>query len=658
MAGTARPRRSLADQLAELTDPTPKDFDPEDLERGGESDGEGATGLSTKTTNPDAGREHYQEVGKSTWKKRDAPLLGKHYSGTRVSRDALEEDSDDPFGEPTTNYENSDQVTSEGEASGGESPGSGASSAGDSLSEEGEGVSESEESGDSLNGSEDTEDEDSEDEGGGHETDGNPSLLEGNGKKNGTGDGHVGDRGELRRLMASDQKTIAATLSQAAQADAAKGKAVKEQRTCFDGILNSRIKLQKGLTAVDEIVAKVDDEDESNGVDAEAIKSAESAALTLWSTLEDLRTALADAQATEGSKKRKRPSPVSPSTSSASLWERMADLESESMTHRRAILDKWSQKVRGTSTPLPNARGKLMGSASGRQQTITAVLDAQIATEIGERATKRSRAASQSNGTNFTENRPEPIYDDTVFYQSLLRDLVEQRMSSSDAMTSGLDTLHQLPSRLPIHPVTGMRNDKVKRDIDTRASKGRKMRFNVHEKLQNFMAPEDRGSWTISARDELFASLLGKTASGLLGEGDESASGEDSDSDREEGVQSTSSMACKIQGQEPAAFRELRLVVLALSPPVSSRHQSPSQRIGRSLMEAPFLPSPKSSLHPPISHPSQRTAGQTHRGCVAGVRTGPLGFWCALSELFGEWWSLALLSGFGRRLHAVLGRDR
>jgi protein AATF/BFR2 len=61
------------------------------------------------------------------------------------------------------------------------------------------------------------------------------------------------------------------------------------------------------------------------------------------------------------------------------------------------------------------------------------------------------------------------------------------------------------------------------------------MRFNVHEKLQNFMAPEDRGSWTVRARDEFFASLLGKSASGLLGEGDESASDDESDEDREEG---------------------------------------------------------------------------------------------------------------------------
>ena len=350
------------------------------------------------------------------------------------------------------------------------------------------------------------------------------------------------DREELRRLMASDQKTIASTISQAAKADAVKGKAVKQQRTTFDSLLNSRIKLQKGLSAMNEIRAVVEgdgknavsSEDvggEGESADAEAIRSAESAALTLWSTLEELRTVLADTHAKDGSKKRKRPSPISPTADTASLWERVADLETESLAHRRSILDKWSSKVRGTPSTLPNARGKLLGSASN-QQSITAVLDAHVATELGDRSSKRARQNTSSKDNNSAG--PEPIYDDTIFYQSLLRDLVEQRMSS-DAMTGGLDTLHQLPSRLPIHPITGMRNDKTKRDVDTRASKGRKMRFNVHEKLQNFMAPEDRGSWTGRARDEFFASLLGKTASGLLGEGDDSASDEESDNDREEG---------------------------------------------------------------------------------------------------------------------------
>jgi protein AATF/BFR2 len=46
--------------------------------------------------------------------------------------------------------------------------------------------------------------------------------------------------------------------------------------------------------------------------------------------------------------------------------------------------------------------------------------------------------------------------------------------------------------------------------VDTRASKGRKLRYTIHEKLQNFMAPEDRGAWGERQADELFGSLFGR----------------------------------------------------------------------------------------------------------------------------------------------------
>ena len=52
--------------------------------------------------------------------------------------------------------------------------------------------------------------------------------------------------------------------------------------------------------------------------------------------------------------------------------------------------------------------------------------------------------------------------------------------------------------------------DKKKKRVDTKASKGRKIRFHVHEKLQNYMAPEPRGSWHDSMVDELFGGLLGQ----------------------------------------------------------------------------------------------------------------------------------------------------
>ncbi|KAH2638207.1 rRNA-processing protein bfr2 [Aspergillus fumigatus] len=554
--------KTLAERLAELEDPTPKDFDPEDLERAGpDSDDEG-----NEAADPNAGREHYQAVGKARLRRQDPINLGKQYAGSKISREALEAESDDDPFRPRSSDEEEDSEDEEeedselgsdededaSEESEEERPQRSRTSAKDSKrqrkesqvssdekdgegmdtdgSEETEGSEDDSEDGfdeddmsgefssdDDQEGDEDGDDDEDEDE----ETDNRKVRFQETSKSD--------DREELRRLMSSDQKTIAATISQAAKADAAKGRAVKQQRATFDALLNARIKLQKGLTAINRLSVTTKGSDETPSIDGEAIKSAESAALALWSTLEDLRLALADAQTQDESKKRKRPSAVSVATSTDSLWKRMTDLESDAVPHRRTVLDKWSLKVRGSTAALPNARGKLLGANASNQQTISAVIDAQVASETGDRAAKRRRHSSDEG--------PEPVYDDTVFYQSLLRDLVEQRMSSSDAITNGIDTLHlQLPSRQGIHPITGMRKDKVKRDVDTRASKGRKMRFDVHEKLQNFMAPEDRGTWTITAREEFFASLLGKTASGLLREGDDedASAAEESDEDREE----------------------------------------------------------------------------------------------------------------------------
>lgn len=331
------------------------------------------------------------------------------------------------------------------------------------------------------------------------------------------------DREELRRLMASDQKDVAASISQASKADAAKGHAVKRQRRAFDALLNTRIKLQKGLTSLNNLEP---DSKEDPSAHEELIKSAETAAISLWNALDDLRHALSDNRskqtATSSSKKRKR-TPISTTTPSSEIWSQMCNLEEQSIPPRRAVLEKWSLKARGIRAALPSNQNKLLANKAD-QQTITAVLDAHIATET----------SSTTKGTRTTQpSASAAIYDDTAFYQSLLRDLVEQRMSSSAV---GLDS-QQLPSRLTnlsLHPTTGMRKDKVKRAVDTKASKGRKMKYNVHEKLQNFMASEDRGSWGDRAREEFFASLLGRSARDMLGEEDEEENGILTDEDNAE----------------------------------------------------------------------------------------------------------------------------
>ena len=333
------------------------------------------------------------------------------------------------------------------------------------------------------------------------------------------------DREELRRLMAADHKTVAASISQAAKADAAKGTAVKRQRVAFDALLNTRIKLQKGLTAANGLQSTGDTDKE---VEGESIKAAEAAALSLWNTLEELRHALANAQTTS-SKKRKRIAEPTADTPSSEIWNHMCDFESPSFSHRRAVLEKWSRKARGSKASLANTRDKLLNTGND-QQSITAVLDAHVATEIeSDRSKGAQETKQQENGT------PEvAIYDDTVFYHALLRDLVEQRMAATHGGIA--DNLHlQLPAQLSINPVTGMRKDKVKRAVDTKASKGRKMRYTVHEKLQDFMVPEDRGSWGDKARTEFFASLLGQSTSAVLGEDENEESALEDEDNLEEG---------------------------------------------------------------------------------------------------------------------------
>lgn len=85
--------------------------------------------------------------------------------------------------------------------------------------------------------------------------------------------------------------------------------------------------------------------------------------------------------------------------------------------------------------------------------------------------------------------------------------------------------------------VLSSRQFKVKKPVDTKASKGRKMRYTVQEKLQNFMAPDDVGSWGERQRAELFGSLFGRKV--RLGEDEGGDGGEmegvDGDEDGLEG---------------------------------------------------------------------------------------------------------------------------
>lgn len=118
--------------------------------------------------------------------------------------------------------------------------------------------------------------------------------------------------------------------------------------------------------------------------------------------------------------------------------------------------------------------------------------------QIGAQTDEAENGAEDENNDD-TQTFSTEIYDDTDFYHAQLRQLIEYKTSSSsnaNEMAKQFSELQKL-------------RKKMKKTVDTRASKGRKIRYVVHNKLVSFMAPNQSGSWSEEQKDELFKSLFG-----------------------------------------------------------------------------------------------------------------------------------------------------
>lgn len=105
----------------------------------------------------------------------------------------------------------------------------------------------------------------------------------------------------------------------------------------------------------------------------------------------------------------------------------------------------------------------------------------------------------ENSDAKTTEKYNDDIYNDDDFYHQLLKQIMESKVDELNESTA--------MSKKYIE-IQRMRN-KLKKQVDTRASKGRKIRYDVHEKLVNFMAPVDTTKITDEAKSELFKSLFG-----------------------------------------------------------------------------------------------------------------------------------------------------
>jgi len=466
------------------------DFDPESLldPAPSSSEDERSDDDLSEVEEDNAGREHYTAVGKSKLRKPVEVALGPEYAGRTVNRSALEDsDSDDPF---ARGFDDEDSDASD------DDDGEGDGISGADIEEEDESDEEMGDDEDKYDGSGAESASDDEDD----------NQLNGS-DANDSDDEAKPNASTIRDLMAAS-KTFTSTIAAGAQSDVAKGEAVKTQRKTFDTLLNSRIRLQKGLISTNSMAAEQFKNESAQDAPVEA---AEAAALTLLNNLTNLRLSLEESRTGQ---KRKR-TLFDSATPSSEIWSSLQATEKTALPHRKAVLERWSNKTKATT--VTNNKARLNASA---QQTLTEVLDSQLTSShlITRTQTPRSCAPLQSSNKAA---QPDPaIYDDADFYGLMLKELLEQR--SADLNANGTaEFVVQAPWQVA-------RDAKTKKVVDTKASKGRRLRYTVQEKIQNFMAPEERGQWGDRQRDELFSSLFGQRLG--LGEHD------DVESEQEDGV--------------------------------------------------------------------------------------------------------------------------
>ena len=186
------------------------------------------------------------------------------------------------------------------------------------------------------------------------------------------------------------------------------------------------------------------------------------------------------------------------------LWQEMEAADKAFAPFRDSALDRWHRK-----TMLATGKSAMKSQLKALNQS----LSQQVAVMMRDptRAISRTRpplatrpkplceattsasattegeeivGASDTPSAGLTTATDANVYDDSEFYQLLLKEFLEAANVDSDA------------ARL------AMSSSKTRKIVDRRASKGRKIRYHVIDKLVNFMAP------TLSQNNEMIQNMF------------------------------------------------------------------------------------------------------------------------------------------------------
>lgn len=327
-----------------------------------------------------------------------------------------------------------------------------------------------------------------------------------------------------------------------------KGKAVKNQLALWDQLLESRIKIQKALVTVNQLPQPdtfPEFKRRGGAKMAAELKTTHKALKALQRSLLELHDQLllqkgetrAVAQGETGELDAGKDiksedendegsvldsQPPKRKLEMAEYPDFMAKRFATFQPYQNATLQKWHDKTRltiGKSTKgfgafdrniLTQVEQVLMDKERLVRRTQTRRSEYRVLGKneapalINELFPEGKEAEQHLEANTHLKDLDEDIFDDDDFYHQLLRELIEHKTSSSD-------TNDQVAMGRQWLAIQKLRS-KIKKKVDTKASKGRKVKFQIHSKLVNFMAPMNHSATSDKARSELYRGLFGQVA--------------------------------------------------------------------------------------------------------------------------------------------------
>ncbi|XP_018483728.2 uncharacterized protein LOC108854622 [Raphanus sativus] len=347
----------------------------------------------------------------------------------------------------------------------------------DGIEEDGEG--------DSMEGSEEEEIDDEEGDSDKEDVDGESDDGDEDESDDGDDDNKDAAMEELEKEyqeLRSQEQDILKNLKRDKGEDAAKGQAVKNQKALWDKTLEFRFLLQKAFSSSNRLPQETvkssfcsEDEKVSTAY-SELITSSKK---TLDSLLE-LQEALFEknpsvdqqANGTESNKS---------DAEDGDEWDKISDLQKRMCVFRNKAVDKWQRRTQVT-TGAAAIKGKLHAFNQNVSEQVASYMRdpsrmikqmQQSRSTVAVFGTVPEETMEPKKEEKQVEGDPE-LVEDAEFYQQLLKEFFE--------------TIDPASSEAAFYAMKKFQTKKRK-VVDRRASKSRKIRYNVHEKIVNFMAP-------------------------------------------------------------------------------------------------------------------------------------------------------------------------